>query len=207
MNPPPEVVGAVVDAALDRLVAVGDGPVKGAGARALANILRRAENQPADEVAPRLARLDRLVATRLGREHGAPLVASRGILGPDQATALLNFLDARIADGEAEEGFQTALHGFCLVGPEGVPFLADLAQREQRLARSVFSSNLGSAMREMVLMGIDDAAIRQALRIALYNDTARVENPLAKARAVMEKTLARRKQRGDMPPWRTLCKK
>ncbi|MTI01016.1 hypothetical protein [Roseibium sp. RKSG952] len=205
---PPEVLMPVVDAILDRLIAAGEGPMPGKSKQRYAEILRLAEDQPAEDIAARTDRLDQLVATPLGREMAGGLMASRGIIGPDQAAILFDFLDARIADGDPEDGFQTVFHGLCLMGHQGVSYLNDMAQRERHLGTVKHSPSVRTSVYNMVLMGMDDDAIRQILRFDNYTDASRrqwAESILSKLRAKAESSLDRQKARGVVPPWRHLC--
>jgi len=208
-NSPPEVTMAVVDAVLDRLVEIGEAPLDKSTKSALRRILHQAKVRSQFDIRPRLERLDQLASTPRGRELVGGLIAMRGLLGPDQAPALLDYLDVQIADGKAGDGLDTAYRGLCLMGPEGVQFLGDFTQRDVQLGTTKHNSTVYDLSYNLTLMGLDDEKIRKTLRFELYSDAKRLERTedlMIKARASAEKSLARETEKGISPPWRRLCK-
>lgn len=208
-NSPPEVTMAVVDAVIDRLATIGEGQIDRSTRSALGDILHWAEQSPQFDVGTRLERLDQLASTPIGRELGRGLIAMRGLLGPDQAQALFNYLDARISDGESGEALRTTFRGLCLMGPEGVQFLDDFADREAQLRMKKPSVNMYDTSFNLTLMGLDDATIRKYLHFELYTDGKQLEGAereMNNARVWAENRLARALKNGILPPWWELCR-
>ncbi|KAJ03528.1 hypothetical protein [Sulfitobacter mediterraneus] len=206
---PASVLMPVVDAAIDRLIAVNGGLLDRDTKQRLTEIFRLAERQSGPNIAPRLARLDQLVSTPLGRDLAGGLTAVRGLLGPAQASALFSFLDARIADDADKDGFRTIFRGLCLMGPEGRVFLPRITQRLADLAPPQYSPNPRISAYNMVLMGLQDAEIAKVLRIDRYqSDTQRAKAiaDIKTARKAAEKTLKRTAKRDRDTVWQQLCK-
>jgi len=206
---PPEVLMPVVDAVLDHVIAFADAPMDKKMKLRFKNILRLTFKLPAQHLAPSVERLDRMSATRLGRQIGADMVAETGLLGLTRAAALLAFLDGRIADGRAREGFDVAFRGLCLMGPDGTRFLNDVMQRVKELPKGHFGPNLHTAIPAMVVLGWDDNAIRKSLRFDGFSkarDRENAEYRLTKERERVAKNLAQAKKRGVEPTPRTKCR-
>lgn len=202
------VRGAAIDNVLDLLVAADNLPKADHDWRALRSILQLAVVKPGYDLSARLTQLDQITQTREGREITGGMTAMRGLLGPDQATAVFAFLDARIADGEPFDGFRVALRGLCMMGPEGAQFLDALDRRESLQDTPIFGWGDYAVMRNLVRMGVDDDTIGAFLHFdSLLQAQARdaAHDALKRARASAEQTLAVAAQKGVTPPWRFLC--
>lgn len=200
---PLPVVYSVGEILLDELIEIGDGPMDADRRTRFGAILRFVGGRPEGFVAQNLDRIDALVATKRGRSLGDGLTKLRGELGPEQAPAILAYLDARTADGERMEGLRVALAGLCHMGAAGIPFLDQLAERKPSLI------SWDSTADTLMFMGLDDDSIlehplfsrdtskefRAKLSAHLKRKRPKVEQDMEHAKSDPRRSIARGKCR------------